>query len=172
MLLDGEEWQRYLRDFQRSAFRLETHQVYTMPSESETLASFLAGDRMPEGFNADWHDRIRGHRSEGRTMTRAKLVRSPITDYNRYLFEWCIPGNVLAGEDYRIVDVTSGGPELPEQDFWMFDESVVVHMNYRPDGTQINRMLIEDPDISRYLRLRDLALAESTPFAEWNSART
>ncbi|TQF05901.1 hypothetical protein E6W39_31335 [Kitasatospora acidiphila] len=172
MLLDGDEWQSYLRDFKHSAFRLEAHQIYTMPFEAETLASFLSGDPLPEGFNADWHDRIRDHRAKGRVMTRAKLVRLPLTDYSRYLFEWCIPGNVAAGEDYRIVDLTRRSLDLPEQDFWMFDESVVVHMNYRPDGTQINRTLIENPDIPKYLRWRDLALAESVSFAEWNSARS
>ncbi|MCX4688218.1 hypothetical protein OG401_28650 [Kitasatospora purpeofusca] len=172
MLLDGEDWQSFLRDFERSAFRLEVHQVYTMPFEAETVAGFLAGDPVPEGFNSEWHNRIRDHRTAGRTMTRAKLVRLPLTDYSRYLFEWCIPGNVAAGEDYRIVDVTTQDLDLPDQDFWLFDESVVVHMNYRPDGTQINRTLIENPDISKYLRWRDLAISESVPFAEWNSART
>ncbi|WP_348532844.1 DUF6879 family protein [Kitasatospora sp. MAP5-34] len=54
----------------------------------------------------------------------------------------------------------------------MGDESIVVHLNYRPDGTQINRELIKSPDLPKYLRWRDLALAESVPFTEWNSART
>ncbi|MFC5668199.1 DUF6879 family protein [Kitasatospora misakiensis] len=131
-----------------------------------------SGDPVPEGFNSEWHDRIRGRHAAGRTMTRAKLVRLPLTDYSRHLFDWCIPGNVAAGEDYRIVDLTTQDLDLPDQDFWLFDESVVVHMNYRPDGTQINRTLIENPDISKYLRWRDLAISESVPFAEWNSART
>ncbi|MGW0555626.1 DUF6879 family protein [Streptomyces sp. NPDC002926] len=112
-----------------------------MPAEAETLGSFLAGEPKPEGFNATWHQTIRGHTAAGRTMTRAKLVHKPLTDYSRYLFEWAIPGNVEAGEDYRIVDVTERDFGLPNQDFWMFDETTVVHLNYRPDGSQINREL-------------------------------
>ncbi|WP_374228771.1 DUF6879 family protein [Streptomyces sp. ET3-23] len=165
VLLDGVEWQAYFRDFKHSAFRLEVHQIYTMPSEAETLGSFLAGEPMPEGFNAPWHRTIREHTAAGRTMTRAKIVRRPLTDYSRYLFEWCIPGNVAAGEDYRIVDVTDGtDPGLPAQDFWMFDETTVVHLNYRPDGTQINRELIQSPDLGKYLAWRDIALDNSVPF--------
>ncbi|MFI6849075.1 DUF6879 family protein [Kitasatospora sp. NPDC050467] len=172
MLLDGDEWQSYFRTFKRSAFRLEAHQVYTMPGEVESLRSFLAGEPLPDGFNADWHKTIAVHAASGRTMTRAKVVRLPLTDYSRYLFDWCIPGNVAAGEDYRILDLTGRTIDLPEQDFWLFDESTVVHMNYRQDGTQISRELIENPDLSKYLRWRDLAISGSVPFGEWNSART
>ncbi|MGW1834950.1 DUF6879 family protein [Streptomyces sp. BBFR2] len=166
IFLDGEEWRAYSRDFKRSAFRLEVHQTYTMPGEAETLRAFLAGEPRPDGFNARWHGLIRGHMSAGRTMTRAKIVRRPLTDYSRYLFEWGIPGNVAAGEDYRIIDLTdTPNPGLPEQDFWLFDETTVVHLNYRADGTQINRELIQDPDIDKYLAWRDLALESAVPFS-------
>lgn len=170
--LDGDEWQSYFRNFKHSAFRLEVHQVYTMPFEAETLRSFLGGDDKPDGFNSEWHETVRGHTTAGRTFQRAKLVRRPMTDYNRYLFEWCIPGNVDAGEDYRILDMADAAPDVPEQDFWLFDESVVVHMNYRRDGTQINRELLRDPDIGQYLHWRDTAVAAGVPFAEWKRART
>ncbi|MCI3272636.1 DUF6879 family protein [Streptomyces cylindrosporus] len=138
MYLDGDEWNAYFRDFKRSAFRLEVHQTYTMPGEAATFRDFLAGERMPDGFNSQWHRTICAHAAAGRTMTRAKTVRRPLTPYSRYLFSWAVPTNVAAGEDYRIVDLTDRpNPGRPEQDFWMFDETTVVHLNYRPDGTQI-----------------------------------
>ncbi|MET7617087.1 DUF6879 family protein [Streptomyces sp. NPDC005408] len=168
-LLDGPEWKAYFRNFKRSAFRLEVHQLYTMPTEAETLRSFLADEPKPDDFNAAWHETVRGQRSSGRTMTRAKLVRRPLTDYSRYLFGWAIPGNVEAGEDYRIVDVTERDVDLPNQDFWMFDETTVVHLNYRPDGTQINRELIHSPDLSQYLAWRDQALEGSIPFNDYRT---
>ncbi|WP_405617285.1 DUF6879 family protein [Streptomyces sp. NBC_01508] len=170
ILLDGDKWQAYFRDFKRSAFRLEVHQTYTMPAEAETVRAFLAGDPMPDGFNAPWHDLIRGHATAGRTMTRAKVVRRPLTDYSLYLFEWCVPENVAAGESYQIVDLTNRpNPGLPEQDFWLFDESSVVHLNYRPDGTQINRELIQEPDIGKYLAWRDIALESAVPFGAYRT---
>ncbi|MFI2617768.1 DUF6879 family protein [Streptomyces sp. NPDC018584] len=170
VLLDGDAWQAYFRDFKRSAFRLEVHQTYTMPAEAEMVREFLAGAGKPEGFNAAWHRTIRDHVRAGRTMTRAKIVRRPLTPYGRYLFEWCIPGNVAAGENYQIVDVTKRPiPGLPEQDFWLFDESTVVHLNYRSDGTQINRELIQDPDVGKYLAWRDLALESAVPFSVYRT---
>jgi hypothetical protein len=169
-ILDGEEWQSYFRDVKRSAFRLEVHQTYTMPAEAETVRAFLAGESMPERFNASWHELIRGHAAAGRGFTRAKIVRKPLTDYSRYLFEWCIPGNVAAGEDYQIVDlVDGGGPGLPQQDFWLFDETTVVRLNYRADGTHINRELIQDADIGTYLAWRDLALESAVPFSVYRA---
>jgi uncharacterized protein DUF6879 len=167
VLLDGDEWQAYFHDFKRSAFRLETHQVYTMPNEKASFARFLAGGDMPPDHNAGWHETIRGHVAAGRTMTRAKIVRQPFTDYIRYGLAWAVPTNVAAGEDYRIIDITHREVDLPIQDFWMFDEAVVVHLNYRVDGTQINRELVESPELEQYLRWRDTALKESVPFSEY-----
>lgn len=167
-LLDGDEWASYFRDFRRSAFRLEVHQTYTMPAEAESVRAFLSGTDRPEGLSASWHQEIRGHVAAGRTFTRAKVVRRPLTPYSQYLFEWCIPGNVAAGEDYQIIDVTDRpNPGLPEQDFWMFDETTVVHLNCRPDGTQINRELIAEPDLSKYLAWRELALEHAVPFRDY-----
>lgn len=168
--LDGDEWKSYFRDFKRSAFRLEVHQTYTMPAEAETFRAFLAGEPIPEGFNETWHQTIRGHVTAGRTLTRAKIVRRPLKPYSRYLFAWGITGNVTVGEDYRIVDLTDRpNPGLPEQDFWMFGEATVVHLNYRPDGTQINRELIPEPDIGKYLEWRDLALESAVPFRAYRT---
>ncbi|WP_267246565.1 DUF6879 family protein [Streptomyces sp. PR69] len=170
VLLEGNEWKAYFRNFKHSAFRLEVHQTYTMPAEADSFRDFLSGAQRPESFNAPWHQTIREHTAAGRTMVRAKVVRRPLTPYSRYLFEWGIPGNVAAGEDYQIVDLTDRtNPGLPEQDFWMFDESTVVHLNYRPDGTQINRELIQEPDIGKYLAWRDLALESAVPFSVYRT---
>lgn len=168
VLLDGDEWKAHFRDYASSAFRLEVHQTYTMPKESTSVRDFGAGAPRPVDFNTVWHQTIRNNVAAGRTMTRAKIVRRPLTDYTRYLLAWAIPGNVEAGEDYRILDLTDEpNPGLPEQDFWMFDERIVVHLNYRADGTQINRELIQDPDIDQYLAWRDLAVESAVPFSAY-----
>lgn len=168
MRLEGEQWAAYFRSFERSAFRLEVQPVYTMPWERETVDMFLAGQPMPDDFNVEWHDVIRSNVEQGRTMTRAKVLRRPYTDYTRYLLEWCIPGNVAAGEDYQIVDLTDvADPGFPDQDYWFFDDRTVVDMLYRSDGTQIGRELRDDPDLEFYRRWRDEALAMAVPFKEY-----
>ncbi|MFJ2777750.1 DUF6879 family protein [Kitasatospora sp. NPDC087315] len=171
MFLDGEEWQSYFRNFQRSAWRLEVQPKYTMPSEAESLARFLHGEPKPVDHNAAWHVTVRDALASGKSFGRVRVVREPLTDYIRYQSTWGIPGNIAAGEDIRVLNLTDRDLDLPEQDFWLFDDETVVHLNYRADGTQINRELIENPDLSTYHRWRDLALAKSVDFAEWNSAR-
>jgi len=167
--LDSDGLRSLLDNFEHSAFRLETHQTYTIPSEAESVARFLAGEPKPEGLSRQWHERVRANAAKGKIMQRAKLVRRPFTDYTRLLLEWSIPGNVAAGEDYRIVDVTDRGLGLPEQDFWLFDNSAVVTLNFNPDGTMCDRKLINSSDIFEYIHWRDVALENSVPFREYRT---
>ncbi|WP_084628394.1 DUF6879 family protein [Amycolatopsis nigrescens] len=169
MLLGRDEWRRVFDRFERSAFRLELQQTYTMPTEQDGLRRFLAGEPKPDDHNSAWHERIRGYVGAGKVVQRAKVVQLPLTEYLRYQWSWSIPENVAAGEDYRVVDTTGKNLDLPPYDFWMFDELVVVHLNYRSDGTQISRELVENPNIEKYLKWRDIALENGVPFSEWNA---
>lgn len=165
MSLSSEQLGALFLDFRRSAFRLETHQVYTMPNEQAGLARFLAGEPKPAGHNAGWTETVRKNITVGKTMQRVKVVRRPFTDYTRFLFSWAIPSNVEAGEDYRILDITDRTVNLPEQDFWIFDESQVALLNFNPDGTLKDRELAAEP--KKYLQWQDIALSESVPFLEY-----
>lgn len=171
MLLDRKEWIQHLEDYERSAWRFETQPTYTIPSEQETFGRFRAGEPMPEGHNAGWHDQVRSWVASGKTIGRVRMVRQPLTEYQRYQFSWAVPGNVEAGEDFRILDLTNLKLDLPSFDFWMFDESIVVHLNFRPDGTLINHDRQENPDLEQYFKWRDTALVHAVRFGEWN-ART
>jgi hypothetical protein len=70
-------------------------------------------------------------------MQRVKVVRRPLSDYLRYQFAWTLPGNVAAGEDYRILGLTGRSSDLPEQDFWLFDDVTVLLLNFNVDGRPI-----------------------------------
>ncbi|MEU3756711.1 DUF6879 family protein [Streptomyces olivoreticuli] len=169
MLLDGEAWAALFRDFERSAWRLEVQPTYSMPAEADSLARFLRGEPKPADHNAKWHVTVRGAIEAGKSIGRARVVRKPLTEYQRYQFAWGIPGNIGAGEDIRILDLTDEELGLPDQDFWLFDETTVVHLNYRPDGTQINRELVQSPDLGKYLAWRDLALGHAVPFSDYRT---
>jgi hypothetical protein len=91
-------------------------------------------------------------RSRGQNDPEAKVVRRPLADYTRHLLTWGIPENVKAGEDHRIVEAGDGDTGLPDQDFWMFDERVLVHLDYEPDGTRSGR-----------------ELRQGVPFDEWHA---
>lgn len=171
MHLNTEQFGRYFADYERSAWRLETQPTYTMPGEQDGLRRFLAGEPKPEGHNAAWHERVRAMVAAGKSIGRVRTVRRPLTQYQRYQLAWGIPGNVAAGEDIRILDLTGRDLGLPSQDFWLFDEAVVVHLNFRPDGTLIDRERVDNPNVELYLKWRDTALAHAVPLSEWD-ART
>ncbi|MER6913074.1 DUF6879 family protein [Streptomyces sp. NPDC000594] len=168
MFLDGEEWRRFFDAFEHEAWRFEAQPTYTMPREQENVARFLRGEGRPTDHNARWHGRVRGYIESGRRVGRVRVVRRPLTDYQRYQFAWGIPGNLSAGEDIRILDVTQGDLGLPlsGQDWWMFDNARVAHLNFRPDGTQINREAYEG-DSAPYQEWRRIALAHAVPFEEY-----
>lgn len=52
------------------------------------------------------------------------------------------------------------------QDFWIFDRSEVVLMNYDPDGRQISRE-VHDGDPALFVEHQRVALAGSVPFDEY-----
>ena len=168
MRLEGEAWSRYFRDFASSAFRLELHQIYTMPGEADELRRFLAGEQPPADYHYGWLDRMAEARKNGKTVRRVRVVRRPLTDYIRYEFAWGFVYNVEAGEDIRILDLTDQpGPKLPDHDFWMFDDTTVVKLLYRPDGTQEGRELLDNPDLDAYLAWRDAAWQAAVPFRDF-----
>ncbi|UXY27812.1 DUF6879 family protein [Streptomyces sp. HUAS TT20] len=168
MLLDGDAWRRTFDAYERDAWRFEAQPTYTMPREAENVARFLRGEPKPVDHNARWHERVRDYVTSGRTIGRVRVVQRPLTGYQRYQFAWGIPGNVEAGEDIRILDVSQVDCGLPltRTDWWLFDEMRVVHLNYRPDGTQISRELFAG-DIGPYLEWKRVALAHSVPFAAY-----
>jgi hypothetical protein len=169
MEVSAEEFTAMFENYERSAFRMETHQVYTIPREQPTLQKFLAGEDMPEDFGATWHTMIRNNIAAGKTMQRVKFVKRPFTDYLRYLMSWGVPTNAAAGEDYRILDITDRAIGIPEQDFWIFDESAVVLLNFNPDGTLIDRQFADPADLDKYLHWRDVALPEAVPLGEYRT---
>ncbi|QUH04978.1 hypothetical protein HUO13_33110 [Saccharopolyspora erythraea] len=162
--LDEDHFARHLQNYERSAWRFEVQPAYTSPDENLDL--YLAGEPKPEHDNEDWHRSVCGFVAAGKTIGRVRVVRRPLTDYQRYQFDWIIPDNVAAGEDVRILDLTDLDLALPDQDFWLFDDAIVVHLDFDPGGVLTGIEQLEDADVAKYLRWRDLALRHAVPFAE------
>lgn len=167
MRLDGNKWRTFFDSYKQEAFRLETLPVYTMPEEDQEYQQFLDTGKLDVAEDDPWLVRIRRYRESGRTIGRVHVIRKPITDYLRFEFAF-YAHSTRAGEDVRILDLTDkDNPGLPDQDFWMFDSTHVVEMQYRADGTQIGRELLDNPDLAQYTHWRDLAASLSVPFADY-----
>jgi hypothetical protein len=165
--LAGEAWPEFFDSFQREAFRLETLQVYSVAHEKEAFERFLREGSAHVGEGSNWFDDVRGYRESGRWIGRVHVVRRPLTDYLRYEFAF-YRHSWEAGEDIRILDLTDkANPGLPDQDFWMFDETHVVRMDYAPDGTQLGRELLEEVDPTPYVEWKRLAMEHAEPFDKY-----
>ncbi|MEV8015081.1 DUF6879 family protein [Streptomyces sp. NPDC086554] len=168
MLLAGEEWAARFEGFRREAWRLESLPQYLMPQEADELSAFKAGSRTdPHTVQNEYTDRLRRQAAEGRTQGRVHIVTRPLSDYLRFEFSQYYAPHSLAGERIRILDVTDRtNPLEGVQDFWMFDHSEVVLMNYHPDGRQISRK-VHDGDAAPFIEYQRIAVAESVPFEEY-----
>lgn len=167
MRLDGDAWLTFFDSFTREAFRLETHPVYDMANEQEEYQQFLSSGQLHISEHDSWLTRVRHYRATGRWVGRVHVVSRPLTDYLRYEFA-AYRYSVQAGEDVRVLDLTDqGNPGLPTQDFWLFDESSVVRMDYDEHGKQLGRELLEDTDPAPYVVWKNTALAYAQPFLEY-----
>jgi hypothetical protein len=88
-----------------------------MPKEQENAARFLLGEGKPANHNARRHERVRGYIRSGRSIGRVRVVRQPLTDYQRYQFAWGIPGNIKAGEDTQINREAYEGDPAPYREW-------------------------------------------------------
>lgn len=171
MILTGDQFGKRFDDCQSSAWRFECQPGYAMQREQDSIGRWRNGEPKPEAHNAGWHETVRGIAESGRSIGRVRTVRRPLTEHQRYQLDWGIPGNIEAGEDIRILDTTNLDLDLPAHDFWLFDDSLVVDLNFNPDGTLLNIDQRENPDLSQYRKWRDTALAHAVSLNEWD-ART
>ncbi|CAM5657245.1 DUF6879 family protein [Streptomyces microflavus] len=168
MLLAGEEWAARFERFQREAWRLETLPQYLMPQEAEEFEAFKGGARIdPVTVSNEYTDRLRRQVAQGRSQGRVHVLTRPLSDYLRFELHHYYRAHSSAGEEIRILDVTDR-PNLLEgaQDFWLFDRSEVVLMNYHSDGRQISREVF-DGDVGPFLEYRRIAVEESVAFEEY-----
>jgi hypothetical protein len=139
-----------------------------MPQEGEEFAAFRAGARIaPESVENEYTDRLRRRATEGRMQGRVHIVTRPLSDYLRFEFHHYYKAHAMAGERIRILDVTDRlNPLDGVQDFWMFDQSEVVLMNYHPDGRRISRE-VRNGSPESFLEYQRIAVSESVPFEEY-----
>lgn len=173
MPLSSERFDELFVGATKSVFRLETLSVYNPVSEAAALESYLAGDPCPRvGVTTPYMRTVEDQTGRGVRRFRVHVVQGPLTDYLRYEMEWGYTFTSQAGEEILILDTAEHrSPEgLVNEDFWFFDDTHVVRMDYRDDGEILGKELLEEPDLEHYRAQRDLALAGAVPFNEYWSA--
>jgi hypothetical protein len=167
--LAADAWRHFFDSYTSEAFRLETLPSYGVADEDGELRAFLTTGQLVIPDDDPWLMRVRHFRSTGRWIGRVHVVRQPLTDYLRYEFA-VYAHTVRAGEDVRILDLTGReDPDLPAQDFWLFDDSRVVRMDYDADGHQMGRELLEEIDPAEYVAWKRRALELAVPFLNYRA---
>jgi hypothetical protein len=156
----------WLQNFERSAFRLETLSEYNVPQETDLLARFKRGEEVQMPDDHPWLERVRQHTKAGRIMRRVRVVTQPLTDYLRFELSM-YRQTVAAGEDIRVcssLEIRDFG------DWWLFDDQVVITLDYDETGHFLGTK--PGTDVVTYCRRRDQALEYSIPFADYTARAT
>lgn len=140
-----EELTELINSFQREALHLEMRDSYGTAAEIPHLAKWEAGEPDDTGWLQPWFDRVRAATQAGKVFRRARIVSEPVSDYQK----WVLKDSHLfveAGEDIRWVPRNRvSAVALPGNDFWLFDDRVVVFLIFAGHGRVVDRQKASDP---------------------------
>jgi hypothetical protein len=138
--------------FQHEALHLEMRDAYGTEVELPHLRRWLAGEPDDTEWLQAWFELVRAGTAAGKSFRRARIVSEPVTEYQR----WVLQDSHLyveAGEDIRWIprDRVSS-IALPGNDFWLFDDSIVVFLIFAGNGLVVDRQSTTDPETIQLCR--------------------
>ncbi|MGI9004082.1 MAG: DUF6879 family protein [Pseudonocardia sp.] len=141
-----------INSFQREALHLEMRDSYGTAAEIPHLAKWEAGEPDDTDWLQPWFDRVRAATRAGKVFRRARIVSEPVSDYQK----WVLKDShmfVEAGEDIRWVPRGRVSTvALPGNDFWLFDDQVVVFLIFAASGQVVDRQKITDRAVIEFCR--------------------
>lgn len=142
-----EELTDLINSFSREALHLEMRDSYGTAAELPHLAKWEAGEPDDAEWLRPWFDRVRTATEAGKVFRRARIVSEPVSDYQR----WVLKDSHLfvdAGEDIRWIPRSRvSAVSLPGNDFWLFDDEVVVFLIFAGNGLVVDRQKTTDPAV-------------------------
>ena len=130
-----EQFGEAFKTMQRSAFRLEMLDYYTVPGEEEEFRQWRQGQKVPPpGSNQKWIDTVSAAVKRGVDFQRVRLVREPVTEYLKFETAWGYRNNVPAGEKTSCIYYTDKPAFVSQvpivKDFWLFDDERCFLLEY------------------------------------------
>lgn len=166
--ISDDEFGTLLTAFECEAVHLETRDAYGTAIELPHMARWAAGE--PDDFEwlQGWCTTLREHREAGRSVRRARIVSEPLSNYQRWSYSIADP-MVDAGEEIRWVPrrlVSSIA--IPGNDFYLFDDRLVVFLHYAGNGLGTDKTTSIDPGDIRLCRTAfETVWEQGTPHAEY-----
>lgn len=146
------DFEELLTQFTRESIHLEMRDAYGTAVELPHMAKWAAGEPDDLRWLDGWCTQLRRHREHGRSIRRARIVSEPLSDYQRW--SWSIAQPMVdAGEDIRwvprrLVSLLA----LPGNDYYLFDDSLIVFLLYAGNGLAVDRVASTDPGAIRLCR--------------------
>lgn len=154
-----DDLREHFKAFKREALHLEMRDAYGTAVEIPHLRKWEAGEPDDTGWLQPWFDLVRTGSQAGKVFRRARIVSEPVSDYQ----VWVLEDSHLyveAGEDIRWVPRSRVSTvALPGNDFWLFDDELVVFLIFAASGLVVDRQSTNDP--------RAIALCRSAFEAVW-----
>ncbi len=169
-MLNEQDLGAYLRRATRTLFRLETLPAYAVPTDGSDFQRYLNGEPEPTMERKNrWLDRLRKERAQGLYRHRVRVLRTPLSEYDRYACEWGYAYNVPAGDDTRILDLTTHPvpSSWVDHDFWLIDDAYPVQMHYDEGGQFLGAEVVSPTALGRYQAARDALWQAAEPFETW-----
>jgi len=155
-------------NYETEAFRLETLPIYRINGEWEMFQEYLHRNVIIQNealleYNDNAHKMI----NSGKRHIRARLIPNPITEYLIYETKvGYIPQLKLGFEFFFLEETMNIKKEVLDgiQDFWIFDKSTVLKMNYALDGSFDSTEIIKDKLlIEKYVKIRNYFVNNGKP---------
>lgn len=165
-LVRGDDFAALFRTFRRSAWRWEAQGVYHQPDEAEAWQRWRAGVPVENDLDwlQPWLDEVRAATRAGKRFQRVRLLTDPLTEYLRWQDD-VTPLNIAAGEEIRQLSAAMAADlDLPEHDFWLFDDEWLAVLHFLPDGLDGAEIITEAATVTRYRTLRDTAWDHAVSF--------
>jgi hypothetical protein len=157
--ISDAEFDNLLKTFERTSDHLETRDAYGTAIELPYMAKWAAGEPDDLAWLQGWCETLKGHVAAGKVVRRARVVSEPLSDYQRWSYSIAHP-MVAAGEDIRWVPRRQvSSIAFPGNDFYLFDDRLVVFLLYAGNGLAVDRLTSTDP--------ADIQLCRSALDAVW-----
>ncbi|MGW2513029.1 DUF6879 family protein [Streptomyces scopuliridis] len=99
---------------------------------------------------ADWLGLVSATTGRGVQVRRARIVSEPVSDYIRFEYEVTDELNIAAGEKVRWLPRRRATDiALPGNDFWLFDESLVLVNHFDGEGDSLEHEVTADPEVAK-----------------------
>lgn len=135
---------QFFSSYRESAFRWESFPSYKLAAEEALLRQYAANEPRPDMHFSAWENTLKGATDSGKRFIVTRLVPSDPNSYFDLEVDWSYGPFERAGQISRFILPGEASQEMQimaKHDFWLFDDSTVVLMQYSPNGEPIGRRL-------------------------------